>query len=286
MPYRIACRRGRPAAANTVADVGMPLRGSSEICSPVTPRALTPADIAFARALVIFEDDHVLALNKPAGLSSQGGRIAAHTVDDLLGAFARSNGKRPRLVHRLDRDTSGVILAAKTQPAAAFLGKAMMARRIRKTYLAIVAPGAPDPPTGLIETSLRRHEEGREAYVRVSPADHAEAQAASTRYRTLAAAPAAALVELSPRTGRMHQLRVHLASIGRPIAGDARYGGALVLEGMAVTRVMLHAAALAFPHPAGGETRIDAPAPRDFDDLLAALGLEAKAVVPADRDGA
>jgi RluA family pseudouridine synthase len=235
---------------------------------------LTAAEVAFVRSLVIFEDDHILALNKPAGLSSQGGRIAAHTLDDLLVAFAKSNGKRPRLIHRLDRDTSGVILTARTQPAAAFLGKAMMARRIRKTYLAIVAPGAPDPPSGPIETSLRRHEEGREAYVRVSPADDPLAQTASTRYRTLDANASAALVELAPRTGRMHQLRVHLASIGRPIAGDPRYGGALVLAGAAVERVMLHAAALTFPHPAGGEKRIAAPPPRDFLDFLARLGLD------------
>lgn len=234
---------------------------------------LAPADVAFVRSLVILEDDYILALNKPARLSSQGGRIAAHTLDDLLAAFAKSNGKRPRLIHRLDRDTSGVILTAKTAPAAAFLGKAMMARRIKKTYLAIVAPGAPDPPAGLIETPLRRHEEGREAYVRVSPPDHPEAQSASTRYRTLAVNDLAGLVELAPRTGRMHQLRVHIASIGRPIAGDARYGGALALAGVPVARMMLHAAALIFPHPAGGETRLAAPPPGDFSDLLARLGL-------------
>src|SRR5580692_3844360 len=96
--------------------------------SPVT-RPLTSDDIALVKSLVIYEDSNVIALNKPAGLSSQGGRIQANTLDDLLAAFARSNGKRPRLIHRLDRDTSGVILAAKTQPDAAFLGKAMMARR-------------------------------------------------------------------------------------------------------------------------------------------------------------
>jgi tRNA pseudouridine32 synthase/23S rRNA pseudouridine746 synthase len=229
---------------------------------------LTPDDIAFARSLVLYEDSHILVLNKPAGLSSQGGRIAANTLDDLLAAFARSNGKRPRLIHRLDRDTSGVILTARTQPDAAFLGKAMMARKIRKTYLAIVTPGAPEPRDGLIETPLRRESQGREAYTRVCPPDHPDAQAAATRYRTLAAGAAAALVELSPRTGRMHQLRVHLASIGRPIAGDPRYGGALVLCGNPVPRLMLHAAALIFPHPAGGERRVTASTPDDMAALI------------------
>ncbi|MEO8812558.1 MAG: RluA family pseudouridine synthase [Caulobacteraceae bacterium] len=239
----------------------------------MTATPLTAAEIAFARSLVIFEDADILALNKPAGLSSQGGRIAARTLDDLLAAFAKTSGVRPRLVHRLDRATSGVILTARSQPAAAFLGKAMMGRRFRKTYLAIVAPGAPEPREGLIEAALRRHEEGREAYVRVSPGEHPQAQAAATRYRTLAKTATAALVELRPRTGRMHQLRVHMASIGRPIAGDSRYGGALVLAAAAVPRLMLHAAALAFPHPAGGETRLTAPVPDDFAAMAAALKL-------------
>src|SRR5882757_5693891 len=106
---------------------------------------LTPAEIAFVRSLVIYEDDAVLALNKPAGLSSQGGRAQVHTLDELLWAFAKASGNRPRLIHRLDRDTSGVILTARTKPAAAFLGKALMARTVRKTYRAIVTPSAPDP---------------------------------------------------------------------------------------------------------------------------------------------
>jgi len=232
---------------------------------------LSAADIDFVRGLVIHEDADILALNKPPGLSSQGGRIAAHTLDDLLAAFAKPSGVKPRLVHRLDRDTSGVILAARSQPAAAFLGKAMMARRFKKTYLAVVAPGAPDPRAGTIEAALVRQDIGREAYVRVSPADAPGAQTAFTRYRTLTADAVAALLELSPRTGRMHQLRVHLASIGRPIAGDPRYGGALALYGQPVARLMLHAAALAFPHPAGGETRIEAPPPADFAALAARI---------------
>lgn len=237
-----------------------------------TPITLTAAQFAFARSLVIAEDAAILALNKPAGLSSQGGRIKAHTLDDLLWAFARSNGKRPELVHRLDRDTSGVILAAKTKPAAAALGKAIMARRLTKTYLALVA-APPEPASGTIDSPLRREEIGREAYMRPTTADHPAAEAALTRYRTLAVGAGAALVELQPHTGRMHQLRVHLASIGRPILGDARYGGALTAAGQAVPRLMLHASRLEFPHPDGGTRTVEAAPPADFQAVAHAAGL-------------
>jgi RluA family pseudouridine synthase len=235
---------------------------------------LSGEEIAFVRGLVLYEDDEILALNKPSGLSSQGGRAQEHTLDELLWAFARPGKSRPRLIHRLDRDTSGVILTAKTKPAAGFLGKAMMGRRLSKTYRAIVAPGAPEPRQGLIEAALRREMLGREAYMRICPDEHPDAETARTRYRTLAVAPAAALLDLSPETGRMHQLRVHLASIGRPIAGDARYGGALALGGVAVPRLMLHAAALRFPHPAGGARVVEAPYPTDMVGVMAALGLQ------------
>ncbi len=234
---------------------------------------LSATEIEFVRSLVIHEDAHILALNKPAGLSSQGGRGQVHTLDELLWAFAKSNGNRPRLVHRLDRDTSGVILTARTKPAAGFLGKALMGRRVRKTYLAIVTPGAPEPPQGLVETPLRRDEQGREAYMRVCAADHPDAETARTRYRTLASGQGAALLELSPETGRMHQLRVHLASIGRPIAGDSRYGGALMLAGSPVPRLMLHAVELEFPHPDGGRRRLVAPPPADFLAVATNAGL-------------
>jgi tRNA pseudouridine32 synthase/23S rRNA pseudouridine746 synthase len=239
---------------------------------------LTPEEIAFVRGLVIHEDADLLALNKPAGLSSQGGRGQVNTLDELLAAFAKSSGNRPRLIHRLDRDTSGVILTARTKPAASFLGKAMMARRIHKTYLAIVAPRAPEPRGGAIETPLRRDEQGREAFMRVCDPNHPDAETALTRYRTLAEADGAALVELSPETGRMHQLRVHLASISRPIAGDARYGGALRLAGEAVPRLMLHAAALVLPRPDGSRMRIAAPVAEDMEAVLRNLSLDVERI--------
>lgn len=237
-------------------------------------RALTDAEVDAVRAWVIFEDGALLALNKPAGLSVQGGRGQVTTLDDMLVAFARSNGKRPHLVHRLDRDTSGVILAAKTKPAAGSLGKQIMARRVKKTYLALAAPGAPEPRAGIIEAPMRRVEQGREAYMRVCEAEHPDAEAAATRYRTLAEAPGVALMEMSPVTGRMHQIRVHLAHLGRPILGDARYGGALMLGGAPVPRLMLHAAALEFRHPDSGKMlRLTADPPQDFAILCERAGL-------------
>ena len=244
------------------------------------PVDLTAEEIVAVRAMMIYEDDQIIALNKPSGLSSQGGRIKAHTLDDLLAAFAKSSGNRPRLVHRLDRDTSGVILTARTKPVAAYLGKALMDRRVKKTYVAVVTPGAPDPREGTIETALRRVEQGREAHMRISPPDHPDAEAAFTRYRTLNVSDNAALIELSPRTGRMHQLRVHLASIGRPIAGDARYGGSLMLGGAPCERLLLHAFSLQFIHPNGAQMRLSAPLPPTFANHLQRLGLPVP--MPAD----
>ena len=237
------------------------------------PVALSPEEIALVRSRVIYEDAHIMALNKPSGLSSQGGRGQVNTLDELLWAFAKPGKARPRLIHRLDRDTSGVILTAKTKPAASFLGKHMMGRRFAKTYRAIVTPGAPEPAQGAIEEALRREELGREAYMRVCPPDHPDAECAKTRYRTLSKGSDAALLELNPETGRMHQIRVHLASIGRPISGDVRYGGALAVGGHAVPRLMLHAAALSFPHPEGGAKVIEAPVPADMQKLIDLLGL-------------
>jgi RluA family pseudouridine synthase len=238
------------------------------------PVNLSRDEIALVRSLVIHEDNHILALNKPAGLSSQGGRGQVHTLDELLWAFARPKHGRPRLIHRLDRDTSGVILTAKTRAAAAHLGKAMMARRgFQKTYLALVAPGPPDPPEGVLDFPLRRVEIGREAYIQVCDAAAPGAQASLTRYRTVARGEDAALIELTPETGRMHQLRVHLAHIGRPILGDPRYGGGLSVAGGPAPRLMLHAVALTFPHPEGRTVRIEAHPPDDFIAVAARVGI-------------
>ena len=240
------------------------------VSKPADPVRLTAEEVAFVRGLVIYEDPAILALDKPPGLSSQGGKRGVNTLDELLWAFARPGKARPRLVHRLDRDTSGVILTARTKPAAAFLGKAMMARRFAKTYVALVG-GAPPDAEGVIDASLRREDVGREAYMRVCAPDHPDAEGALTRYRVLASGEGATLLELQPQTGRMHQLRVHLAHLGCPILGDVRYGGVLVFAAEPVARLMLHAFALQFPHPEGGDKRLQAPWPDDFKHMAALL---------------
>jgi tRNA pseudouridine32 synthase/23S rRNA pseudouridine746 synthase len=193
----------------------------------------------------------------------------------MLAAFAKSNGKRPRLVHRLDRETSGIIVAARTKPAAAFLSAAFAGREVRKTYLAIVCGGAPDTKQGEIALSLRKSSRQDLDIMEIADDRQAGAQTALTRYRTLAETPQAALLELSPETGRMHQLRAHLAAIGRPIAGDGKYGGLFSLAGAPIPSLMLHAAALEFLHVAGGRRRFEAPLPQHFSQALQSLGLEA-----------
>ncbi len=218
---------------------------------------------------IIHEDAHVLAFNKPAGLCVQGGSGVEESLEDMLGAFAKSNGKRPRLVHRLDRETSGVIVAARTKPAAAFLSQAFAERRVRKTYIAIVCGAAPAPPDGIIDLPLAK---ASRAGLDIMEIAASGGQSALTAYRTLGAAPYAALLALSPQTGRMHQLRAHLAAIGRPIAGDGKYGGLFTLGAASVPGLMLHALNLTMPHPDGGELSLAAPPPAPFTAMCAALG--------------
>ena len=237
---------------------------------PAPPPHLSPEDAATARALLLHEDAHILVFNKPSGLAVQGGSGVTSSLEDLLSAFAKSNGKRPRLVHRLDRETSGVIVAARTKPAAAQLSEAFAGRDAVKTYLAIVCGGAPEPQTGEINLALRKSSRRGLDIMEIDPAG----QSALTRYRTLSATPRAAFLELRPETGRMHQLRAHLAAIGRPIAGDGKYGGLFQLGAAAIPRLMLHAAALEIPHPAGGRQRFEAPLPPDMAEPLRSLGLD------------
>lgn len=233
--------------------------------------ALSAEATALARSLLIHEDAAVLAFNKPSGMASQGGGGVGQSLDDLLWAFAKSNGKRPRLVHRLDLGTSGVIIAARTQPAAAFLSAAFAGRDTQKTYLALVKGKIPQAEHGVIEAALVKVEEGGRPRMILAREGRKGAQSARTGWKILARNGDQALMQLSPETGRMHQIRVHLMSLGCPILGDALYG-----EGQATgPRVMLHAARLEVPHPEGGTLVLEAPVPEDFREAAARAGLQA-----------
>ncbi len=222
---------------------------------------------------LLFQDTRVVGVNKPAGLAVQGGAGIDESLEDQLQQLARP-GRKIRLVHRLDRDTSGVLIAAKTQPAAAFLSAAFADRAVHKTYLALVCAGPPHPAEGEITAPLIKAR-GKIDVMKLAQPGEAGAQEALTRYRTVQVVNGAALLALEPVTGRMHQLRAHLASIGCPIAGDGKYGGLFRLGNVAIARLMLHAVRLDAPHPEGARLCIEAPLPEDFLRILAALGLDA-----------
>jgi 23S rRNA pseudouridine955/2504/2580 synthase len=242
---------------------------------PPKPPNLSPEDIAFIRGRVIFEDAAVLAFDKPAGLSSQGGRIAAHTLDDLLWAFAKRDHARPRLVHRLDRDTSGVLILGRTAQSAAWLAKAFRGREVEKTYWAVVVP-QPELPEGRIELALAKV--GGPRGERMVAVDNPEdGQRAITEFRMLDGAKRrAAWLELKPYTGRTHQLRVHCAEgLGTPILGDGKYGGiAAHMDGLP-NQLHLHARALRLPHPEGGMLEAAAPLPPHMRETFGFFGFEA-----------
>jgi tRNA pseudouridine32 synthase/23S rRNA pseudouridine746 synthase len=238
------------------------------------PRLIPEADQTWVKSMIVYEDADIMGFNKPSGLSSQGGRGGGNNLDDMMWTFVKPSGRRPMLIHRLDRDTSGILLVAKTQPATSYLGKAMIRRAFAKTYLTVVSNPHNLPDKGVMTFLLRREEIGREAYSRICAADHPEAQAAETAFEVLSRTDEAALVRCMPHTGRMHQIRVHLAEMGSPIAGDVRYGGALSLSSVAVSRLMLHALRLTFPHPDGrGKFTLEAPLPEDIAALCRAIEL-------------
>ncbi len=219
---------------------------------------LTNSDIAYAKSLVIYEDAEVLALNKPSGLAVQGGTKTNKHIDRLLSAWGEGL-HRPRLVHRLDRDTSGVLVLGKTPAAAAKLSGAFAKRRAQKTYWAIVA-GNPKPAQGIIEIPLVK--EGINDREMVVPADPKDPRAdpAETVYVTISRAGArAAWMGLRPNTGRTHQLRAHMLAIGHAILGDPKYGDEASDELSGGLKLQLHARSLVLPHPSHGTLSLSAP---------------------------
>ncbi len=235
-------------------------------------RELSEAQIEQAEAMVLTQDRAAIVLNKPPGLATQGGTGTKEHVDGLLDAFA-TDGPRPRLVHRLDKDTSGVLLIARTPGSAAFFSKRFSTRSARKIYWALVI-GDPSIDDGLIELPLAKQPGSGGEKMMVD--ESGEGQTARTRYRVIdRAGTRAAWVELQPLTGRTHQLRVHMAAIGHPIVGDGKYGGPeAFLTGSISRKMHLHARRLIIDHPDGTPLDVVAGLPDHFAASMAQLGFD------------
>ena len=244
---------------------------------------LTAEEAQMVRDMVIHSDRNAFVLNKPPGLATQGGTKTYSHLDRLLDGLAHEEGARPKLVHRLDKDTSGALLVARTARAAAHFSKSFSGRTARKVYWALVV-GVPSPEEGLIDLPLAKQPGtgGEKMHV-----DRENGQAARTKYRLVdRAGNRAAWVELQPLTGRTHQLRAHMAALGHPIVGDAKYGGPdAFLTGGISRKLHLHARRIKIDAPDGGAINVTAELPPHIAESLASLGFEAMAgdMLPLER---
>jgi 23S rRNA pseudouridine955/2504/2580 synthase len=233
---------------------------------------LSEDETAFVRDMVIHEDPAAFVVNKPPGLATQGGTKTKDHLDRLLDGLPGAESSRPKLVHRLDKDTSGALLIARSPRAAAFFSKSFSGRTARKVYWALVV-GVPEVKDGFIDLPIgKQFGTGGEKMC----VDEENGQAARTRYRLVErAGNRAAWVELQPMTGRTHQLRVHMAAIGHPIVGDGKYGGQeAFLTGTISRKLHLHARRLRIDHPDGGQLDVQAEPPEHFAASLAMLGFD------------
>jgi 23S rRNA pseudouridine955/2504/2580 synthase len=225
----------------------------------------------FVRDMVIYEDPAAFVLNKPPGLATQGGTKTHQHLDRLLDGLADERG-RPKLVHRLDKDTSGALLVARTARAAGHFAKAFSGRTARKVYWAIVV-GVPDSAEGTIDAPLAKQPGtgGEKMHI-----DEEHGLPAKTRWRVVdRAGNRAAWIELQPLTGRTHQLRAHMAAIGHPIVGDAKYGGPeAFLTGGISRKLHLHARRIRIDAPDGGKIDVTAELPAHFGETLGTLGFD------------
>ena len=234
--------------------------------------------------MTIYEDDDVLVLNKPAGLAVQGGSGTTRHVDGMLEVLRDAKGQRPRLVHRLDKETSGCLLVAKTRFAASALAKSFRARNARKIYWGMVA-GVPKPKQGRISTYLAKEEREDDSIMRVAQHGDEGASHAVTYYAIVeSSAQKVAWVSLKPVTGRTHQLRAHMAHIGHAIIGDPKYFQIenWELPGGIQNRLHLLARRIVIPHPRGGFIDATAPLPAHMQQTWNLLGLDPKRYDPIE----
>ncbi len=235
-------------------EIRIPPMQTDHLKGAAKKQSARPEDADFLREITLFEDEHVMVINKPFGLAVQGGAKTQRHIDGMLQALERQ-GERPRLVHRLDRDTGGVLVLAKSRRAAQRLSDAFKSRDVGKDYWALVA-GAPHPREGTISLPIAKQMVRVKDRIeeRVTHDGASDAKPAITDYQVLdEAGPAVSFLCLSPFTGRTHQLRVHCAAIGSPIIGDGKYGGeAAHIEGVA-DKLHLFCRAMTFAHPMTGQ---------------------------------
>jgi 23S rRNA pseudouridine955/2504/2580 synthase len=236
----------------------------------------------FLASITLYEDDDVMVLNKPMGLAVQGGSGTVKHVDGMLGVLKSKDGQRPRLVHRLDKDTAGCLLVAKTRFAAAALAKNFRSRSARKVYWALVA-GVPKPRQGRVSTYLAKEEVERDSFMRVAQHGEEGASHAVTYYAVVeTAAQQLAWLSLKPVTGRTHQLRAHCAHIGHPIVGDPKYFSIenWHLPGGLQNKLHLLARRIVIPHPRGGTIDATAPLPPHMQQSWNLLGFDVERYDP------
>jgi 23S rRNA pseudouridine955/2504/2580 synthase len=240
------------------------------------PKPLDARTVKDLARMVIYRDDWIIVIDKPPGLATQGGPGITKHLDGMLDGLRFGAPDRPRLVHRLDRDTSGVLLLARTPGIAAKLAAAFRGRTVKKTYWAVVN-GLPVPMQGRIELPLARTQGLGGARASIAHPTDPDAMKAETEYETIDhAGRKFSWLGLYPHTGRTHQLRVHCAAIGNPILGDVAYGGESGMETV-TGRLHLHARALELPHPAGGAFSVSAPLPAHMAETFQQLGFVAPA---------
>jgi 23S rRNA pseudouridine955/2504/2580 synthase len=236
----------------------------------------------FLKSITLYEDADVLVFNKPMGLAVQGGSGTTRHLDGMLEVLRDAHGQRPRLVHRLDKDTAGCLLVAKTRFAASALAKTFRSRSARKVYWALVA-GVPKVPQGRISTFLAKEERDDESFMRIAQHGDKGASHAVTYYAVVdTSGPLLSWISLKPVTGRTHQLRAHMDHIGHPIVGDPKYFARenWELPGGMQNKLHLLARRIAVPHPRGGVIDVTAPLPPHMLQSWNLLGLDAKRYDP------